>query len=55
MAPRLACSIVGQLKRDGSRRRRWSLSDARRLERKPCSTRYTTTLAEQLAVDKGLV
>ena len=55
MATRLVCSIVDQLKRGGSRRRWWVCSDVCRLERMPCSTRYTLTLPEQLAVDKGLV
>jgi hypothetical protein len=55
MATRLACSIVDQLKRGGSRRRWWACSDACRLKRMPCSTRHTLTLPEQLAVDKGLV
>jgi N6-adenosine-specific RNA methylase IME4 len=53
-ATRLACSIVDQLKRGGSRRRWWMYSDVCRLERMPCSTRYTLTLPEQLAVDRGL-
>jgi hypothetical protein len=55
MATRLACSIVGQLERGGSRRRWWVRSDACQLERMPCSKRDTLTLREQLAVDKGLV
>jgi hypothetical protein len=55
MATRLACSIVDQLKRGGSRRRSWARSDACRLERMPCSTLYTLTVPEQPAVDKGLV
>ena len=53
MATRLACSIVGQLKRGDSRRRSWVYSDA--CERMPCSTRYTLTFPKQLAMDKGLV
>jgi hypothetical protein len=55
MATGLARSIVDQLKRGGSRRRWWVCSDARRLDLMPWSTRYTLTLPEQLAVDKGLV
>jgi hypothetical protein len=56
MATRLACSIMDELKRGDSRRRWWVYSDVCRLERMMlCSTRYTPTLPEQLAVGKGLV